>query len=946
MSLSLRPSWHRSVALAVVAALCAGVLLLTGPRAGATSAAAQDRLAGQNRYETAALIAEAAYPNGADVAVVASGLAYPDALAGAALAGLQDAPLLLTDPNALSPETAAELDNLGVTTVYILGGTTAVTQAVQDDLAQSFAVTRLAGNDRYDTAAKIATAVGSANVGTVGGLKTAIVATGLDFADALAGGPLAAAGPASGVLPILLVNTDVPASTNAAIGALGIKQVIVLGGTSAVSTTVEAKLVAATGNPVVRYAGQTRWDTATKIADAEKSVFGFPMSSALLANGFGTHFPDALAGGPLAGLLGAPILLTDVSTLPTETSSWLTANRSTVADVVALGGTAAIGQSVLDAAQTAATSPPPSRVNETLAVSPTSTVTLTNGAKRDYTVTGLGTTAIDIALESCSNVSSTSGGNTQFANTNTNTIADGTLSGGTAPDGASTTSSITAVNGAPTPTNDDYANNVAPSSGTVTFTITGPSGANSAPSCVQPVVFVDANADNALNSATTNPAAPTESFGTGGQTNFVPADAAAGPFNAVGVTSYTAGASQFSGCTYVREGVTGNVNTNSCFTYTFDAGDSFQLDPNTPITMAEFQSRLSDDDQVKGTYAPGAQSTFVLTDDSPMPPINVAASRAANDAGSVTVTWSANPANGSADVRGYRVYRAEASTCPPITSGAYAPISGVWPASPFVDSDATAGSDLCYSVTSVADTDESTLATPVAVSSLPVFASASLSTSHQTITLTYNHAVQCPTVDANASDYVVKSGTSTVTPLAATCVGATSATVTLTFTPALTAAQVAVDITVTAKAGGDADTVKDAANGAQPVDDQITVGDVPRFVSASTTADSITLTLTYTEPIACTSVQPDDFTIHVVPPTGGGTPFDVSPLIYSATCVSPTNGASTKIALTFTNGTSKYQSGQQLTVTAKNGVSDTDTVLDADESRPQKVGDSTSTTVS
>src|SRR5439155_22259857 len=131
--------------------------------------------------------------------------------------------------------------------------------------------------------------------------------------------------------------------------------------------------------------------------------------------------------------------------------------------------------------------------------------------------------------------------------------------------------------------------------------IPGPSRANTAPECVIPVVFIDANVDNALNSTTTNPATPTEAFGTGGSTQFAPANAPASTFN-TDVRTYTPDATSFSGCDIVTETPTEVVNTSSCFTYAFDSGDTYQLASSatppasaTPITMAEFQRRLSGD---------------------------------------------------------------------------------------------------------------------------------------------------------------------------------------------------------------------------------------------------------------------------------------------------------------------------------------------------------------
>jgi len=239
-----RTDRRRRQAIAVLLTALVGTLLIGPvPRASATADVTQARLAGLDRFETAAKIAAAEYPTGATTAIVASGRAFPDAPAGAALAGIKGGPLLLTEPGSLPTATSNALKSLGTKTVYLLGGTAAVSKAVADSLATSYTVTRLAGADRYETAKAIATEIGQANVATLGGKRTAIIATGLDFADALAGGPLAAAGAsATGVHPILLVNADVPAATNDALTTLAIQQVVILGGTSVVSASVQAQL--------------------------------------------------------------------------------------------------------------------------------------------------------------------------------------------------------------------------------------------------------------------------------------------------------------------------------------------------------------------------------------------------------------------------------------------------------------------------------------------------------------------------------------------------------------------------------------------------------------------------------------------------------------------------------------------------------------------------------
>ncbi len=98
---------------------------------------------------------------GDDEVIIASGLAFPDALAGAALAGSVDGPILLTDPNKLP----APLDNYLVdkkpSIVHILGGPGAVSTAVENEIKalqglSGVTINRLAGTNRYATAQEVA----------------------------------------------------------------------------------------------------------------------------------------------------------------------------------------------------------------------------------------------------------------------------------------------------------------------------------------------------------------------------------------------------------------------------------------------------------------------------------------------------------------------------------------------------------------------------------------------------------------------------------------------------------------------------------------------------------------------------------------------------------------------------------------------------------------------
>jgi putative cell wall-binding protein len=602
----------RAAGVIVVALVAAGVGAVP---AFSTSDAGGNRIAGEDRYETAAKIALARNTTATKV-VLASGADFPDALAGAPLAGLTDAPVLLTAKDSLPATTKAAIDQLNPSEIYLLGGTGAVSNAVADALSPR-TVTRIAGDDRADTAARVARAIGTGNIALLNGKKTAFVATGDGFADALAGAPLAAAGAGpAGVHPILLVGADVPAATESALRDLAVTQVAILGGTGAVSSAVQAKLESITGSPALRYAGEDRYTTATAVAAKGVESYGLADTEVVLASGSG--FADALAGGPLAQKRNATVLLTAPSSLPATVQDFISGRSARLKTITALGGTLAVPAGVLSAAVDAAKTTPPLRKNESLTVTPGTKATLSNSESRTFTVTGA-TGPVDIVLVNCNLVSTNDAGNTTFTNANSNAFADGTAQstnqGAATADVAATPDSITTVNGAPAGnlSNDDYVDAAAPTSGTLTFVVASAGPTSSDTSCVVPVVFADVNGDNALNLASN---VPTELFGTGGVTIFTPNPAGGGSIGTRDVRSVAPEADSFSGCPITAQGPPEVVNTAQCASYSYDANDIFQVG-GVASTLADFESRLSVGDDISGTYDPDPTkvSTFNLVDE-------------------------------------------------------------------------------------------------------------------------------------------------------------------------------------------------------------------------------------------------------------------------------------------------------------------------------------------
>lgn len=311
-----------------------------------TTPAIEAEVEGANRYLTAIEASKKAYPDGADVAVLATGENWPDALGGAALAGVLDGPLLLTPRDVLPASVAAELDRLNVKGVYVLGGTGAVSDDVLNAakaLTPLGAAERLGGINRYETANAIAARVVSLSSGTYDG--AAFVCTGEDFPDALAAAPIAAANG----WPIYLTQTAaLTPSTKTAMQANTVTHGFMIGGTGAVSAAVETELDAAFID-FSRIGGANRYDTAAKLATEAFEGMGMLWSRPALATGL--DFPDALAGGVLQGSDYSVLLLTRGTTLSPEAATALTANRKMIYELRYLGGDGVLSPGVRSAAR-------------------------------------------------------------------------------------------------------------------------------------------------------------------------------------------------------------------------------------------------------------------------------------------------------------------------------------------------------------------------------------------------------------------------------------------------------------------------------------------------------------------------------------------------------------------------------------------------------------------
>ncbi|WP_158234953.1 MULTISPECIES: Ig-like domain-containing protein [unclassified Leucobacter] len=292
------------------------------------------RLGGANRYQTAVVTSKDSYPRGASSVIIARSDLAPDALSAAPFAAKMSAPVLLTPPTALVGETKAEITRLEAKTVYIAGGTGAISASVEAEIKRmGVKIVRMAGSDRYATSLKIA------ETGWKSGSERAFVATGRDYPDALSAGSAAGA---TGV-PVILVDGKLSAlnsTSRAALAKYGTKNLYIAGGTGVVSTGVESSMRGG-GKTVERFAGGTRYETSAAIAKEWHTKGG------LVYLATGVDFPDALAGSAVAGAQAAPIMLTQKNCVPKPVKDAITNTIKPQRGYV-LGGTGVITDRVLN----------------------------------------------------------------------------------------------------------------------------------------------------------------------------------------------------------------------------------------------------------------------------------------------------------------------------------------------------------------------------------------------------------------------------------------------------------------------------------------------------------------------------------------------------------------------------------------------------------------------
>lgn len=284
------------------------------------------RSAGTDAIGTSIASSNGAVAGGsATAAVLASVQSFADGLVGTPLAARHGGPMLLTSRDSLDARVGAEIDRVlgGDGVVYVLGGHAAVAEPVVSAVrALGYDVVRLAGRDRYATAAVVAETIGSP--------AELLLATGRDFPDALAAGAAAAA---RGGAVLLTAGDVLPDATAAYLAEHPAVPVVALGGPAAASRPGTRAIV-----------GADRYQTA---ALAAEQLF---VSPSVIGVASGQRFADALSGGAAIATVRGPLLLTPATQLA-PAAQGLLARKASVEQVRIFGGTAVVADAVATTAE-------------------------------------------------------------------------------------------------------------------------------------------------------------------------------------------------------------------------------------------------------------------------------------------------------------------------------------------------------------------------------------------------------------------------------------------------------------------------------------------------------------------------------------------------------------------------------------------------------------------
>lgn len=290
------------------------------------------RISERSRYGTAVETSKVAYKKTVN-AVLVSGDNFADGLAGGVLGSVLNGPVLLMSKTEVPQEVKQELKRLQVKNVYIVGGTSAISESALKGL-NGYNVKRIAGKNRVDTAAKVATFIKTS--GKNYDKRYFAIANGQNFADSLsASGYLATTR-----IPLLLTGGNTLEKENLGyIQNSGSTKGIIVGGKGSVNPNI---LSNNNLNKIEKtnFSGKNRYLTSLDVAEK-----GFSdVRTVILVSG--EDFPDALCASNVAKYVSGPILLSSSKAIDKEIVDYI--KGGDITRLIVVGGTKSLPDKLLE----------------------------------------------------------------------------------------------------------------------------------------------------------------------------------------------------------------------------------------------------------------------------------------------------------------------------------------------------------------------------------------------------------------------------------------------------------------------------------------------------------------------------------------------------------------------------------------------------------------------
>ena len=230
------------------------------------------------------------------------------------------------------PEKPGDNDNTGGST----GGGTSKPEKPEEEKPEDYNVQlfSMSGSDRYETSTKIS------KTGWTSGAKNVVIVNGNEknIVDGLSATPFASIKNA----PVLLSNNGkLPSSTISELKRLNPTNVYVIGGTTSMPESVVKSIKNNTNATVSRIGGKTRYETSLAIAKQIDKIAD--VNKVYISSGTGEV--DALSIASVAGRDKAPILLTNVNKVDTNTYNFIKSEN--VKNAYFIGGEKKISNSVI-----------------------------------------------------------------------------------------------------------------------------------------------------------------------------------------------------------------------------------------------------------------------------------------------------------------------------------------------------------------------------------------------------------------------------------------------------------------------------------------------------------------------------------------------------------------------------------------------------------------------